>query len=160
NTVLVTATVSPSPRPTQTVTSTVTASPQVRITPVGAAQTGEAPASGPSPGALIAFGAALLTGGVLGGVALRRRRAAHAGDRPGPTSGAMGGAMPNQPDGHRPQQPSHHPAQQPAAAPAARRGRPLPQAAVAALLLLACLAGIAAIMAGLLAFLSPTVGQR
>ena len=68
--------------------------------------------------------------------------------------------MPNQPDGHRPQQPSHHPAQQPAAAPAARRGRPLPQAAVAALLLLACLAGIAAIMAGLLAFLSPTVGQR
>jgi hypothetical protein len=86
NTVLVTATVSPSPRPTQTVTSTVTASPQVRITPVGAAQTGEAPASGPSPGALIAFGAALLTGGVLGGVALRRRRAAHAGDRPGPTS--------------------------------------------------------------------------
>lgn len=84
--VLVTTTVPPSPRPTQTVTATVTASPQVRITPVGAAHTGEAPASTPPSGPLIAVGAALLTGGVLGGIAARRRRAAHADDRPGSTN--------------------------------------------------------------------------
>lgn len=84
--VLVTTTVSGTPRPTRTATATVTASPQVRITPVGAAQTGEAPAPTPPPGPLVAAGAALLAGGLLGGVALRRRRAAHAGDRPRPTS--------------------------------------------------------------------------
>lgn len=80
--VLVTTTVPASPRPTQTVTSTVTASPQVRITPSGAAATGEAPVSGPPPGALIALGTLLLGGGLAGGIALRRHRAAHAGEGP------------------------------------------------------------------------------
>jgi LPXTG-site transpeptidase (sortase) family protein len=57
--------------------------------------------------------------------------------------------MTNQPDGYRPPQPSHPPAQP------YRPGRVLPRAALPAVLLLACLAGIAAIMAGLLAFLTP-----
>ncbi|MEU8192625.1 hypothetical protein AB0C10_02435 [Microbispora amethystogenes] len=74
-----------SPSPTATRTVTLTATPtvaQVAVTPQGGAQTGEAPermaASGPL---LLGSGGALLTIGVLSGVALLRRRAAHAGER-------------------------------------------------------------------------------
>jgi hypothetical protein len=74
-----TATVTATPKPTSTVTATAT--PQVRVTPKGAAQTGEAPLQERSGAALIGAGGVLLTGGVLGGVALRRRRAAHATGR-------------------------------------------------------------------------------
>ncbi|RBQ22025.1 hypothetical protein DP939_05010 [Spongiactinospora rosea] len=73
-----TVTASPSPVPTNTRTVTATATPQVQITPVGAPQTGESPAP-PSGGALIGAGSAMLVGAIMGGVALRRRRAAHAG---------------------------------------------------------------------------------
>ena len=73
-----TATVTPTPTRTSTVTATATA--QVRITPSGAAQTGEAPAS-PSGAVLIGAGGLMLAGSVLGGVAVRRRAAAHAGGR-------------------------------------------------------------------------------
>ncbi|WP_327043650.1 hypothetical protein OG320_17805 [Microbispora sp. NBC_01189] len=74
-----------SPSPTATRTVTLTATPtvaQVAVTPKDGAQTGEAPermaASGPL---LLGSGGALLTIGVLSGVALLRRRAAHAGER-------------------------------------------------------------------------------
>ncbi|WP_182879612.1 MULTISPECIES: hypothetical protein [unclassified Microbispora] len=73
------------PSPTATRTVTLTATPtvaQVAVTPQGGAQTGEAPermaASGPL---LLGSGGALLMIGVLSGVALLRRRAAHAGER-------------------------------------------------------------------------------
>lgn len=68
----------PTPRPTWTTTVTATAAPQVRVTPIGAAQTGEAPERH-SGVVLIGVGALLLTGGALGGLALHRRRAAHSG---------------------------------------------------------------------------------
>ncbi|MDF5751588.1 hypothetical protein [Spongiactinospora sp. TRM90649] len=71
-----TATATASPRPTNTRTVTATATPQVEITPVGAPQTGEGPTP-PSGGPLIGVGVAMLTGGVLGGLLLHRRRAAH-----------------------------------------------------------------------------------
>ncbi|PZG42172.1 hypothetical protein C1I98_20070 [Spongiactinospora gelatinilytica] len=73
-----TVTASPSSAPTTTRTVTATATPQVEITPVGAPQTGESPAP-PSGAALIGAGSAMLVGAIMGGVALRRRRAAHAG---------------------------------------------------------------------------------
>lgn len=74
-----------SPTPTATMTTTLTATPtvaQVAVTPKGGAQTGEAPermaASGPL---LLGSGGALLAIGMLSGVALLRRRAAHSGER-------------------------------------------------------------------------------
>ncbi|MFI0417591.1 hypothetical protein [Spongiactinospora sp. 9N601] len=73
-----TVTASPSPAPTSTRTVTATATPQVEITPVGAPQTGESPVP-PSGAALIGAGSAMLAGAIMGGVALRRRRAAHVG---------------------------------------------------------------------------------
>ncbi|MCG5217096.1 hypothetical protein [Streptosporangium sp. KLBMP 9127] len=75
-----TTTVTATPKPTTTTTVTATATPQVKVTPKGAAQTGEAPSSS-SGMALIGTGSLMLAGGALGGVALRRRRAAHAGNR-------------------------------------------------------------------------------
>ncbi|MEU0519819.1 hypothetical protein [Streptosporangium sp. NPDC006007] len=72
------------PKPTLTVTATVTptrptpTAPQVFVTPTGGAHTGEAPDEGrPSGMGLISGGTAMLLGSVFGGVALKRRRAAH-----------------------------------------------------------------------------------
>ncbi|MFI6506518.1 hypothetical protein ACIBCT_02845 [Streptosporangium sp. NPDC050855] len=78
------------PRPTLTVTATVIptrtapTTPQVVITPSGGAQTGEAPGGGSSGLGLLGAGTAMVAGSALGGVALMRRRAAHArGQRDG-----------------------------------------------------------------------------
>lgn len=68
------ANASASPRPTRTVFATVTASPQVRFTPVGGAQTGDAPEQrGALPLTVAAAGFVLLSGSVAGGFLLRRR---------------------------------------------------------------------------------------
>ncbi len=74
---------SPSPTATRTVTLTATPSvAQVAITPQGGAQTGEAPERVSSSGMLlIGSGGALLMIGMLSGVAMLRRRAAHSGER-------------------------------------------------------------------------------
>ncbi|MET8050780.1 hypothetical protein ABZU75_24585 [Streptosporangium sp. NPDC005286] len=78
-----TNTTTSTPRPTLTVTATVTptrptpTAPQVIITPSGGAQTGEAP-QGSSGLGLLGAGTVMVTGSALGGVALMRRRAAHA----------------------------------------------------------------------------------
>ena len=78
-----TSTTTSTPKPTLTVTATVTptrptpSTPQVIITPSGGAQTGEAPGEGSGLG-LLSAGTAMVTGSALGGVALMRRRAAHA----------------------------------------------------------------------------------
>lgn len=72
-----TATATASARPTTTVTATHTA--QVRVTPIGAAQTGELPERNPSGLTLLLAGCVMLGGGIMSGVAMRRRRAAHAG---------------------------------------------------------------------------------
>lgn len=74
---------SPSPTATRTVTLTATPSvAQVAITPQGGAQTGEAPERVSFSGMLlIGSGGALLLIGMLSGVALLRRRAAHSGER-------------------------------------------------------------------------------
>ncbi|MGV9770694.1 hypothetical protein [Streptosporangium sp. NPDC003464] len=82
-TITVTTTPASTPKPTLTVTATVTptratpTAPQVTVTPTGGAQTGEAPDDGPSGMGLIGGGTAMVLGSVLGGVALKRRRAAH-----------------------------------------------------------------------------------
>ncbi|MFF0578519.1 hypothetical protein [Streptosporangium saharense] len=79
-----TTTSTATPKPTLTVTATVTptrptpTAPQVVITPSGGAQTGEAPEGSPSGPGLIGAGAAMVLGSAWGGVALKRRRAAHA----------------------------------------------------------------------------------
>ncbi|WP_031167408.1 hypothetical protein [Streptosporangium roseum] len=71
------------PKPTLTVTATVTptratpTTPQVTVVPSGGAQTGEASEDGPSGMGLIGGGTAMVIGSVLGGVALKRRQAAH-----------------------------------------------------------------------------------
>ena len=71
------------PKPTLTVTATVTptrptpTAPQVIITPVGGAQTGEAPDEKSSGVGLLGLGTVMVLGSVFGGVALKRRRAAH-----------------------------------------------------------------------------------
>ncbi|WP_169953229.1 hypothetical protein [Microbispora sp. H11081] len=74
-----------SPSPTATRTVTLTATPtvaQVAVTPQGGAQTGEAPErTAASAVLLIGAGGALLIVGMLSGVAMLRRRAAHAGER-------------------------------------------------------------------------------
>ncbi|MEN3537550.1 hypothetical protein AAH991_20730 [Microbispora sp. ZYX-F-249] len=74
-----------SPSPTATKTVTLTATPsvaQVAVTPQGGAQTGEAPERMAASGVLlIGSGGALLLIGMLSGVAMLRRRAAHAGER-------------------------------------------------------------------------------
>ncbi|WP_433372466.1 hypothetical protein [Streptosporangium sp. CA-115845] len=78
-----TTTTTSTPKPTLTVTATVTptrptpTAPQVIITPSGGAQTGEAPQGGSGLG-LLGAGTVMVTGSALGGVALMRRRAAHA----------------------------------------------------------------------------------
>ncbi|MFG1862074.1 hypothetical protein [Microbispora bryophytorum] len=74
---------SPSPTATRTVTLTATPSvAQVAITPQGGAQTGEAPERVSSSAMLlIGSGGALLMIGMLSGVAMLRRRAAHSGER-------------------------------------------------------------------------------
>ncbi|WP_214108565.1 hypothetical protein [Acrocarpospora catenulata] len=75
-------TVSPTPRPTTTVTATVTpssstsSSPQVVVTPVGGAQTGEMVVGGPSGRVYVWFGVVLLLGSVGAGLVWRRRQAA------------------------------------------------------------------------------------
>lgn len=86
HTPVVTVYVQGSPTPTATTTVTLTATPtvaQVKVTPKGGAQTGEAPermsASGPL---LVGSGSVLLVIGVFSGLTLLRRRAAHSGDRP------------------------------------------------------------------------------
>ncbi|MFI6882697.1 hypothetical protein [Streptosporangium canum] len=82
-TVTVTTTPASTPKPTLTVTATVTptratpTTPQVVVTPSGGAQTGEASDDGPSGMGLIGGGTAMVLGSVLGGVVLKRRRAAH-----------------------------------------------------------------------------------
>ncbi|MBB2909387.1 hypothetical protein FHS43_000633 [Streptosporangium becharense] len=79
-----TSTTTSTPKPTLTVTATVTptrptpTTPQVIITPSGGAQTGEAPDQGGSGLGLVGAGTAMVAGSVFGGVALIRRRAAHA----------------------------------------------------------------------------------
>ncbi|MEV8633841.1 hypothetical protein AB0395_19495 [Streptosporangium sp. NPDC051023] len=80
-----TSTTTATPKPTLTVTATVTptrptpTAPQVVVTPTGGAQTGEAPDEKSSSGmGLIGGGTAMVLGSVIGGVALKRRRAAHA----------------------------------------------------------------------------------
>ncbi|MEV4097135.1 hypothetical protein [Streptosporangium saharense] len=71
------------PKPTLTVTATVTptrptpTTPQVAVTPSGGAQTGEAPEERRSGAGLIGGGTAMVLASVVGGVALKRRRAAH-----------------------------------------------------------------------------------
>ncbi|SNT61300.1 hypothetical protein SAMN05216276_10837 [Streptosporangium subroseum] len=78
-----TTTTTSTPKPTLTVTATVTptrptpTAPQVIITPVGGAQTGEAPDEKSSGAGLLGLGTAMVLGSVFGGVALKRRRAAH-----------------------------------------------------------------------------------
>lgn|GEM_PF-642471 len=78
------STTTSTPKPTLTVTATVTptrptpTAPQVIITPSGGAQTGEAPEGGGYGLGLLSAGTAMVTGSALGGVALMRRRAAHA----------------------------------------------------------------------------------
>ncbi len=85
NYVVTVVTVQGSPSPTATRTVTLTATPsvaQVAITPQGGAQTGEAPERVSSSGMLlIGSGGALLMIGMLSGVAMLRRRAAHSGER-------------------------------------------------------------------------------
>ncbi|WP_285785469.1 hypothetical protein [Microbispora sp. NBRC 16548] len=85
NYVVTVVTVQGSPSPTATKTVTLTATPsvaQVAITPQGGAQTGEAPERVSSSGMLlIGSGGALLMIGMLSGVAMLRRRAAHSGER-------------------------------------------------------------------------------
>ncbi|SFI17002.1 hypothetical protein SAMN05216275_101469 [Streptosporangium canum] len=82
-TTTVTTTPASTPKPTLTVTATVTptratpTTPQVVVTPSGGAQTGEASDDGPSGMGLIGGGTAMVLGSVLGGVVLKRRRAAH-----------------------------------------------------------------------------------
>ncbi|MEU7986111.1 hypothetical protein AB0B56_14710 [Streptosporangium canum] len=82
-TTTVTTTPASTPKPTLTVTATVTptratpTTPQVTVVPSGGAQTGEASDDGPSGMGLIGGGTAMVLGSVLGGVALKRRRAAH-----------------------------------------------------------------------------------
>ncbi len=60
-----------------TKTSKATKTPQVRVTPKGGAHTGEAPGRDTSAPLLIGYGTTLALGGVVGGLALRRRRAVH-----------------------------------------------------------------------------------
>ncbi|WP_182902891.1 hypothetical protein [Microbispora sp. H10830] len=85
NYVVTVVTVQGTPSPTATKTVTLTATPsvaQVAITPQGGAQTGEAPERVSSSGMLlIGSGGALLMIGMLSGVAMLRRRAAHSGER-------------------------------------------------------------------------------
>ncbi|MEU8265613.1 hypothetical protein AB0B89_00485 [Sphaerisporangium sp. NPDC049002] len=69
-----TATATKTAKPTTT--SKVSKTPQVRVTPKGGAHTGEAPANHTSSSLLIGYGTTL-TLGVIGGLALRRRRAVH-----------------------------------------------------------------------------------
>ncbi|MBP2704909.1 hypothetical protein JOL79_13900 [Microbispora sp. RL4-1S] len=80
HTTTVTVTASPSPTVTTTVTLTATPTvPQVSVTPKGGAQTGEAPERDlTSAVLLVGSGAAMLAVGVFSGLALLRRRAAHA----------------------------------------------------------------------------------
>ncbi|MEZ0072943.1 hypothetical protein [Planotetraspora sp. GP83] len=81
---LTTVVVLGTPTPTATTTVTLTATPtvaQVKVTPKGGAQTGEAPVANASGRLLVGSGSVMLLVGVLSGVALLRRRAAHAGDR-------------------------------------------------------------------------------
>lgn len=78
-----TTTTTSTPKPTLTVTATVTptrptpTTPQVIVTPVGGAQTGEAPDEKSSGVGLLGLGTVMVLGSVFGGVALKRRRAAH-----------------------------------------------------------------------------------
>ncbi|GGL16873.1 hypothetical protein Sme01_71110 [Sphaerisporangium melleum] len=69
-----TETASPTPKASKTPKASST--PQVRVTPRGGAHTGEAP-DGVGAGPLIGYGTALTLASALGGLALRRRRAAH-----------------------------------------------------------------------------------
>jgi hypothetical protein len=75
--VTATTTASSTPRTTRTAEVTVTASPQVVVTPVGGAQTGDAPDPSRTPPALLGGGAIMVFGGATGGLLLRRRRARH-----------------------------------------------------------------------------------
>ncbi|MEV7968477.1 hypothetical protein AB0O34_21195 [Sphaerisporangium sp. NPDC088356] len=70
-----TATATKTAKPTAT--SKASKTPQVRVTPKGGAHTGEAPANDTSSPLLIGYGTTLALGGVVGGLALRRRRAVH-----------------------------------------------------------------------------------
>lgn len=74
---------SPTPTATVTLTPTPTAA-QVKVTPKGGAATGEAPEQERASAALfVGSGGAMLFVGLFSGVALLRRRAAHAVDRSG-----------------------------------------------------------------------------
>ncbi|MEV0967086.1 hypothetical protein [Microtetraspora glauca] len=75
---------SPTPTATTTITlpATTPTAAQVKVTPKGGAQTGEAPeTSRASAALLIGSGGAMVIGGVFSGIVLLRRRAAHANDR-------------------------------------------------------------------------------
>jgi hypothetical protein len=79
---LTTVVVYGTPTPTVTITlSPAPSSPQVKVTPVGGAHTGEAPETVETvpSAALLGSGGAMLFVGVFSGLALLRRRAAHAG---------------------------------------------------------------------------------
>ncbi|TKK90927.1 hypothetical protein FDA94_04000 [Herbidospora galbida] len=81
---LVSVIVQGTPTPTATTTVTLTSTPtvaQVAITPLGGAQTGEAPDRSNPGAAVLVAGALLLMGGMVSGIKLLRRRAAHAGER-------------------------------------------------------------------------------
>ncbi|GAA1016061.1 hypothetical protein Aple_011580 [Acrocarpospora pleiomorpha] len=78
-----TATVTPTPKPTTTVTVTSSAStsqsPQVAVTPVGGAQTGEMAVGGTSGRVYLWFGIVLVVGSVGAGLVWRRRVKADSG---------------------------------------------------------------------------------
>ncbi|MFC4590593.1 hypothetical protein [Sphaerisporangium corydalis] len=74
-----TATATTTVKPTPKKTSKARSTPQVRVTPKGGAHTGEAPDRDTSAPLLIGYGTVLALGGVLGGLALRRRQAVHGG---------------------------------------------------------------------------------
>ncbi len=81
---LVSVIVQGTPTPTATTTVTLTSTPtvaQVAITPLGGAQTGVAPERSNPGVTVLVVGALLLMGGMVSGLKLLRRRAAHAGER-------------------------------------------------------------------------------
>ncbi|MFE3447780.1 hypothetical protein ACFXJ8_02500 [Nonomuraea sp. NPDC059194] len=76
-----TTTATPTAKPSTGPTATNYVAAQVKKTPFGGVPSGEAPEPSRQPYALMAGGSVLLLGSVAGGLVMRRRRAAHAGNR-------------------------------------------------------------------------------
>lgn len=76
-----TTTATPTARTSTGPTATNYVAAQVKKTPSGGVPSGEAPEPSRQPYALMAGGSVLLLGSAAGGLAMRRRRAAHAGNR-------------------------------------------------------------------------------